>query len=271
MSSLCRPLDRDSIERFAHGKVRSFVPIDITLADLVTIGMLVLLEGLLSADNALVLAILVLGLPREQQARALRYGIVGAFVFRIIAILLASVLMQVAWVKLVGGLYLGYLAWAHFARPHGGSRTDVPKATAAFGLTAFWATVARVELVDVAFSVDSILVAVALSPKLWVVVTGGLLGIVMMRLVAGRMIELIRRYPALVDGAFIIIAWVAVKLVAEYAHNIHLVEWQIPKSVSLGLIAVIFTVSYLYARKHPAVLDDEKAPAAPGEPADRAS
>jgi YkoY family integral membrane protein len=233
------------------------VPIDIQFADVITIGLLVLLEGLLSADNALVLAILVLGLPREQQARALRYGIAGAFAFRIIAILLASVLMRVAWVKLVGGLYLGYLAYAHFARPHGQSRTDVPRATAAFGLTAFWATVARVELVDVAFSVDSILVAVALSPKLWVVVTGGLLGIVMMRLVAGRMIELIRRYPALVDGAFIIIMWVAIKLVVEYAHNIHLITWQIPKTLSLGLIAVIFAISYFYARRHPAVLPDD--------------
>ena len=239
------------------------MPIDVELADILTIAMLILLEGLLSADNALVLAILVLGLPREQQARALKYGIVGAFVFRIIAILLASVLMQVAWVKLVGGLYLGYLSWVHFAGKDGQGNHVVPAATAAFGLSAFWATVARVELVDVAFSVDSILVAVALSPKLWVVVTGGLLGIVMMRLVAGRMIDLIRRYPALVDGAFIIIAWVAIKLVAEYAHNIHLVSWQIPKSISLGLIAVIFAISYFYARRHPAKLDDD-APKLPG-------
>jgi len=233
------------------------VPIDIELADIFTIGMLVLLEGLLSADNALVLAILVLGLPRDQQARALRYGIAGAFAFRIIAVLLASVLMKVAWVKLVGGLYLGYLAWAHFARPEGESRTDVPKATAAFGLTAFWATVARVELVDVAFSVDSILVAVALSPKLWVVVTGGLLGIVMMRLVAGRMIELIRRYPALVDGAFIIIAWVAVKLLVEYANQLGWLTLHIPKTISLGLIVVIFAIAFLYARAQGAVEDTE--------------
>lgn len=233
------------------------MPLDIHFADFITIGMLVLLEGLLSADNALVLAILVLGLPRDQQARALRYGIGGAFAFRIIAVLLASVLMSVAWVKLVGGLYLGYLAYAHFMRPAGEERHDVPKATAAFGLTAFWATVVRVEVVDVAFSVDSILVAVALSPKLWVVVTGGLLGIVMMRLVAGRMIELIRKYPALVDGAFIIIAWVAIKLMAEYAHNIHLVSWQIPKALSLGLIAVIFAISYFYARRHPAPPEGE--------------
>ena len=235
------------------------MPIHIEIADFLTIGMLVLLEGLLSADTALVLAILVLGLPREQQARALRYGIGGAFAFRITAIMLASFLMQVAWIKLVGGLYLGFLTWAHFARPDGVSRADVPKATAAFGLSAFWATVVRVEVVDVAFSVDSILVAVALSPKLWVVVSGGLLGIVMMRLVAGRMIELIRHYPALVDGAFIIIGWVAVKLGVEYAHDIHLIGWQIPKPLSLGLIAVIFAISYFYARRHPAELTDEPA------------
>jgi YkoY family integral membrane protein len=189
-------------------------------------------------------------------------------VFRFIAILLAAYLMRVAWVKLVGGLYLAYLAYAHFARPHGEERKAVPKAKAAFGLTAFWATVVKVEVVDVAFSVDSILVAVALSPKLWVVVTGGILGIIMMRLVAGRMINLIRRYPALVDGAFVIIAWVAIKLIAEYAHNMHWVTWQIPKSLSLGLIAVIFGIAYLYARKHPADLskDEDHVPPVLGPP-----
>lgn len=236
---------------------------DFHVSDLLTIGLLILLEGLLSADNALVLAILVLGLPREQQERALKYGIAGAFIFRIIAVLAASVLMRVAWVKLAGGLYLAWLVYAHFARPAGESRTEVPKAKASFGLSAFWATVVRVELIDLAFSVDSILVAVALSPKLWVVMTGGILGIIMMRLVAGRMIDLIRRYPALVDGAFIIIGWVAIKLLLEYAHNIHLIAWQVPKSLSLGLIVVIFAISFYYARKHPAPVEE------PGEGASK--
>ena len=76
---------------------------DVQLSDFVTIGLLVLLEGLLSADNALVLAILVLGLPRkEQQKQALRYGLLGAFVFRILAVLLAVYLIQIALVKLIG-------------------------------------------------------------------------------------------------------------------------------------------------------------------------
>jgi predicted tellurium resistance membrane protein TerC len=83
------------------------------------------------------------------------------------------------------------------------------------------------------------------------VITGGVLGIVMMRLVAGQMIELIRRYPALVDGAFIIIGWVAVKLIVEYLHHLGWIGWRIDTRLSLTLIVVIFLASYLYARRHP--------------------
>ena len=74
------------------------------VSDLVTVALLVALEGLLSADNAMVLAVLVLGLPKPQQRKALRYGIVGAFAFRSIAILLAAYLIRLGWVKLWGGL-----------------------------------------------------------------------------------------------------------------------------------------------------------------------
>src|SRR5207249_6943172 len=99
-------------------------------------------------------------------------------------------------------------------------------------------------------SIDSILVAVAVSPKLWVVLSGGILGIVAMRLVVGQLLTLIERYPALVDGAFIIIAWVGAKLILEYLLAIGYVHFEIPKWLSLGLIAVIFFVSFLYARSH---------------------
>jgi YkoY family integral membrane protein len=226
--------------------------VDVHVSDFVTIGLLVLLEGLLSADNALVLAILVLGLPRPQQTRALRYGMVGAFGFRFIAVLLAAYLMQLAWIKLLGGGYLMYLAIAHFARrdDHGPDGRAIKTAKPAWGLSAFWATVVRVELIDIAFSVDSILVAVALSPKTWVVVTGGILGIITMRLVAGTMISLIRKYPAIVDGAFVIIGWISIKLLVEYAHSMGWISWQIPKVLSFGLIFVIFLVAYLVARRH---------------------
>ena len=106
----------------------------------------------------------------------------------------------------------------------------------------------RIELVNLAFSIDSILVAVAMSPKLWVVVIGGILGIVAMRLVVGQLLALVQRYPALVDGAFVIIAWVGFKLCWEYLNELGAVHFEIPQWFSLGLIAVIFTAAFVYAK-----------------------
>ena len=231
---------------------------DVQFADFITIALLVVLEGLLSADNALVLAILVLGLPRHQQRKALRYGILGAFFFRIVAILLAVHLIAFAWVKLIGALYLLYLSYKHFVGEGGvEERRSIQKARPWLGMSAFWATVVKVELTDIVFAVDSILVAVAMSPKTWVIITGGILGIIAMRLVIGSLLKIVRRYPALVDAAFVIIAWVGVKLLIEYANvsgytSIHINKW-----FSFSLIVAIFLAGYLYARRQGPVEDEE--------------
>jgi YkoY family integral membrane protein len=221
----------------------------VTPGDLVTVGLLVLLEGLLSADNAMVLAVLVLGLPKDQQRPALRYGIVGAFAFRTLATVFAVNVIQLRGVQLLGGLYLVWLPYQHFFRGGSGTerRTPVP-ARPWMGLTAFWATVVKVELTDIIFAIDSILVAVAMSPKLWVVLTGGILGIVAMRLVIGQLLSVVRRYPAIVDGAFVIILWVGIKLLIEWAHGYGWIHFEIPRWLSLSLIVVIFAVAYFYAR-----------------------
>jgi YkoY family integral membrane protein len=221
-----------------------------TAADLVTVALLVALEGLLSADNAMVLAVLVLGLPKTQQRKALRYGMIGAFAFRSIAILLAAFLIRLGWVKLFGAGYLLYLVYRHFRGSGGsGDRRTPPPATSWMGLTPFWSTVVKVELTDIVFAIDSILVAVAMSPKLWVILAGGILGIVMMRLVIGQLLSLVERYPPLVDGAFVIIAWVGIKLLVEYLHVEGYVAFEIPKWLSLGLIVVIFAIALGYSLK----------------------
>ena len=189
------------------------------LSDFLTVGLLVGLEGVLSADNAMVLALLVLGLPKEQQQKALRYGIVGAFVFRGVATLAAKFLIQLAWVKLAGAAYLLYLAYEHFFRSGGEGKHGAPRARPWLGLSAFWATVVKVELTDIVFAIDSILIAVAMSSKLWVILAGGMLGIVAMRFVIGRLLTIIERYPQLVDGAFAIIACMGSKLLLEFLHS----------------------------------------------------
>jgi YkoY family integral membrane protein len=217
-------------------------------SDFVTIALLIALEGLLSADNAMVLAILVLGLPKAQQKKALQYGMLGAFAFRAIATLLAAYMIQLGWVKLVGAGYLLYLVYRHFGTGGDGEdRRTPPKARPWMGLSAFWATVVKVELTDIVFAIDSILVAVAMSPKRWVILTGGILGIVMMRLVIGKLLALVARYPVLVDGAFVIIAWVGLKLLIEYGHAEGYVGFEIPKFISLGIIVVIFGLALGYA------------------------
>ncbi len=219
-------------------------------SDLLTIALLVALEGLLSADNAMVLAVLVLGLPKSEQRKALRYGILGAFAFRTIATLLAVYLIKLGWVKLAGAAYLLYLAIRHFFMTDAEERRKAPPARPAFGLNAFWATVVKVELTDIVFAIDSILVAVAMSQKIWVILAGGLLGIVMMRLVIGKLLSLIERYPPLVDGAFIIIFWVGAKLFLEFLNREGVVHFEIPSWFSLGLIVLIFSASFVYARTH---------------------
>ena len=237
--------------------------IDVQLSDFVTIGLLVLLEGLLSADNALVLALMILGLPRPDQTKALRYGLVGAFAFRILATLLATYLIRIEWVKLLGGLYLLYLSYRHFFRSGGAEERARPRPAQPWcGLSTFWGTVVKVELVNIAFSVDSILVAVAMSAKTWVVLSGGLLGIFAIRVVIGQLLAIVRKYPAIVDGAFIIIAWVGLKLLIEYLRAAGVVDLPINKWFSFGLIAAIFLASYLYARRLGPVADPDEEDAA---------
>ncbi len=223
-------------------------------SDFLTILLLVLLEGLLSADNAMVLAVLVLGLPKDRRKKALRYGIVGAFAFRSIALLFGLYLIGLGLVKLAGGLYLLYLPFRHFFGEHGdeGGRSVAP-ARPWLGLTAFWATVVKVELTDIVFAVDSIVVAVAMSQKPWVVLSGGILGIIAMRLVIGQLLTIVERYPILVDGAFVIIAWVGFRLLVQYLHQMGVLGWEVPEWLGFGLIVVIFGAALLWA-----VLDERR-------------
>jgi YkoY family integral membrane protein len=230
--------------------------------DFLVIGMLVVLEGLLSADNAMVLAVLALGLPKPQRKRALRYGILGAFAFRSLALLFGLYMINVSLVKLAGAVYLLYLPFRHFFGEHQDEgRRTIPGAKPWLGLSAFWATVVKVELTDIIFAVDSIVVAVAMSQKTWVVLTGGILGIIAMRLVIGQLLAVVERYPILVDGAFVIIAWVGARLLLQYLHQIGWVSWEVPEWLGYGLIVAIFVVALVWAR-----IDERRrgGPANPG-------
>ncbi|MBA3685234.1 MAG: hypothetical protein H0W72_08340 [Planctomycetes bacterium] len=192
----------------------SFVP-----GDLLVVGVLIVLEGLLSCDNAVVLALLVKDLPPETRGKALRYGIIGAYVFRIAALALAAWIMSKWYLKILGGLYLCYLAYEHFAKSQDDQLSE-RSARRYLGLNAFWSTVVAVELTDIVFSVDSIAAAVALSDKLWVLILGGLLGILAMRFAAQGFVALLQRFPRLEGAAFVAVAVIGAKLLLEFPADV---------------------------------------------------
>ena len=182
--------------------------------DALTVLTLAALEGILSVDNSLVLAILVRSLPKEQQKKALAYGIIGAFVFRILALIFAAYLMRFMVFKLVGGGYLIYLAMKHMFFFY---KEDAHKMSARTGAS-FWKTVAAVELTDIAFSIDSITAAVAMSDKLVIVWLGGVLGIISLRFLAGFLVRLLERLPKLEDLAYQLIFFIGTKLFLDGFH-----------------------------------------------------
>lgn len=186
----------------------------VTPDDFFAIGFLIFLEGILSIDNALVLALIVKGLPHDQHKRALTYGIVGAVVFRVIAIGAASYLMQWLWVKFLGGAYLIYLALNYLWAKQKGDEENTKQARE----RNFWMTVLIVELTDIAFAVDSILTAVALTKKLWVVITGGLIGLLLMRFAASQFIRLLERFPRFEPTAYMLVFIIGTKLIIDGFH-----------------------------------------------------
>lgn len=188
------------------------------VSDLLVIATLIVLEGLLSCDNAVALAMLVRKLPKEQQGRALRYGIIGAYTFLFIALCLATWIISQWYLKVLGGLYLLWIAGNHFMKAHQNplEPDDQPKKLWRIpGLTVFWSTVVMVECTDIAFSVDSIAAAVALSDKFYVLLLAGFIYILVMRFAAQGFIVLLRKFPHLETAAFLAVATIGLKLVLE--------------------------------------------------------
>jgi YkoY family integral membrane protein len=186
---------------------------------------LVVLEGLLAADNALVLAIMVKDLPEHDRKKALFYGLAGAFIFRFVSLFVISYLVDVWQVQAIGAIYLLFMAGNHIFRKIVKKGVKKAKDSKTSG---FWTTVIKVEVADIAFAVDSILAAVAMAVvlpetplpniggldggKFLVIFAGGLIGLIIMRFAANKFVQLLEKRPGLEIAAFVIVGWVGVKL-----------------------------------------------------------
>lgn len=194
---------------------------------LAIIGNLIIIESLLSVDNAAVLATMVMDLPQNQRSKALKYGILGAYLFRGLAMIFAAVLIKIWWLKPIGGLYLLYLVYDWYKGKQTETKEDDfinKKGNWLYRMTVgslgnFWATVCLVELMDMAFSIDNVFAVVAFTPNIILVCIGVFIGILAMRFIAQWFVKMMEKYNFLETSAFIVIGILGLKLLLSlYEH-----------------------------------------------------
>ncbi|MGP7819151.1 TerC family protein [Niallia sp. 01092] len=231
---------------------------------------LVGLEGILAADNAVVMAVMVKHLPPEKQKKALFYGLFGAFIFRFATLFMISILADVWQVQALGAIYLLFIAIHNLYRRFTNKEKEGKEKKRK--QSSFWVTVLKVELADIAFAIDSMLAAVALAitltPTGWftvggidggqfaVMLLGGIIGLIIMRFAANWFVTLLHTRPSLETAAFMIVGWVGVKLaVFTLAHpEVALLNEHFPESTAWKLTFWIVLVAiavggYLFSTK----------------------
>jgi YkoY family integral membrane protein len=225
---------------------------------------LVLMEGLLSADNAIALAVQVKHLPGTMRKKALMYGLWGAYLFRFIAIGFGTTLTQWWPIKVLGGAYLVWMFVKYVIgklrdRDENGNGTTDDEKLARLKqgwwvrqIGIFWATVFAVEWMDITFSVDSVLAAFGVSDNVGILILGGMLGILMMRGIAGVFVKIIDKIPELETTAYVLIAFIGLKMLLGVVHNIaaligyHMHEIDISHALFFSFMFLSFGVTILY-------------------------
>ncbi len=201
---------------------------------------LVLIEGLLSVDNALGIAAFAKRLPASQRQTALRVGFIGAYAFRVVALLVANWITENRWVMLVGAGYLIYLMCAELTADKGNDHAAEVDDDA--GTAAFWPSVLKIGLMDLSLSVDNVVTAVAFTKNMWLIYTGVLIGILVLRFFAGWCLQLIARHPFLEKTAFLLVGYVGLLLLSEQLFHFHA-----GSLVKFAGVVLIVAASFLHA------------------------
>ncbi len=215
---------------------------------LLLLPVLIALEAVLSADNAIALAAIAQGLDGQKlQSRALNFGLVAAFILRVLLILTATWVVRFWQFELLGAAYLLWLVFQHFF----GSSQDEPDGKGASHhrprFASLWQAIPVIAVTDLAFSLDSVTTAIAISQELWVVLTGGLVGIIALRFMAGLFIQWLDKYLYLEDAGFLTVALVGLRLLTRVVSP----DFVPPDWLMVAAIASLFAWGFS-KRKEPA-------------------
>ena len=198
------------------------------------------LEIVLSADNAIALAAIARKQPDPAaQQRALNLGLVFALLFRVVLILAAQWVLNFRPLMGAGAVYLLWLCLSHFflqSANDDDAATEESPGPAEAASKSLAATAFTIALTDLAFSLDSVAAAVAVSDRIALVITGGVVGVVALRLSSGLFIRLLQRYRRLEAAGYLAVGLVGIQLsVRVFRPDLELPEWAL-----LLLVAVLF-------------------------------
>jgi YkoY family integral membrane protein len=192
---------------------------------------LIALEAVLSADNAIALAALVKGLnDTKLEDRALNIGLLAAFVMRMFLIFTATWVIQFWQFELLGACYLLWLAFQYFSKEDNGHHHHGPQ------FSSLWQAIPMIAVTDLAFSLDSVTTAIALSNERWLVMTGGIFGVITLRFMAGLFIRWLEEYVHLQDAGYLTVTLVGLRLLLKVIND-HFVP---PQWLMILAIALIF-------------------------------
>ncbi len=193
---------------------------------------LIALEAVLSADNAIALAAIAQGLEnRKLRGYALNIGLLIAYVLRITLILTATWVINFWQFELLGAIYLLWLVGRYFLSS---DKTDGNKHN--FRFDSLWQAIPLIAVTDLAFSLDSVTTAIAVADELWLILVGGTIGVLTLRFLAELFIEWLEEFSHLEDAGFITVGLVGLRLLIRVINPL----WVPPEWVMILLIAVLF-------------------------------
>lgn len=208
---------------------------------------LVALEAVLSADNAIALASISRGLEDSKlQRQALNFGLLIAFILRMALILTATWVIKFWQFELLGAVYLLWLVWQHFKNT--GNEEDGDSAPR---FATIWQAIPVIALTDLAFSLDSVTTAIAISDETWLVLTGATIGIVTLRFMAELFIRWLEEYVYLEDAGYITVGLVGMRLLLKVVND-SLVP---PQWLVISTIALLFI--WGFSKRHPELTASE--------------
>ncbi|MBE9014489.1 DUF475 domain-containing protein [Pseudanabaenaceae cyanobacterium LEGE 13415] len=206
-------------------------PFNLGVETLFLLIVLVAMEAVLSADNAIALAALSQSLQSPKlERRALDIGLGIAYLLRMLLIVSATWIIQFWQFELAGAIYLLWLSWQYFTTNQTEQSDRTPKARS------LWQVIPLIAITDLAFSLDSVTTAIAISQELWLIVLGGTIGIIALRFLAGLFIQWLEEYEHLESAGYLAVALVGVRLLMRVvAPDAVPPEWMM-----ISLIAVFF-------------------------------